>query len=208
MDWSFIISFASTLVILLDPPGNAPVVHSLIQKQPVERRRWIIIREMLFVLALLLLFFIAGRWIMDWLHLSRFTLRFAGGILLFLTALGMIFPTISVLGGGEAKEDGEAVQREIFIVPVAVPLVVGPAAISVVMDASIGADGMHMLSCLIAISVAWLITVMGFLCSEKLLRMLGDKGALVIMRLMGMLLVLLAVEMFMKGITDYIMTLS
>ncbi len=208
MDWSFIISFASTLVILLDPPGNAPVVHSLIQEQPVARRRWIIIREMLFVLALLLLFFFAGRWIMDWLHLSRFTLRFSGGILLFLTALGMIFPSISVLGGGEGQKEQESARREIFIVPVAVPLVVGPAAISVVMDASIGADWLQMLSCLIAIAVAWFITVVGFLCSEKLLRMLGDKGALVIMRLMGMLLVLLAVEMFMKGITDYLTTLS
>ncbi len=205
MDWKFVISSAITLGILLDPLGNAPVVQGLLQDISPARRVRVLMREMFAVLALLLLFFVAGRWILGWLGITNSTLKLAGGTLLFLTAIGMVFPATNVMG---AIGRGRRNAGEPFIVPVAVPLIVGPAALSIVMlQASSCASWQARGAYLLAIFIAWGVTAALLLCSQQLLNRLGDKGAVALLRLMGMLLVLLAVQMFLDGVTEYIASL-
>ncbi len=203
MNWTLVISFATTLVLLLNPLGNAPVVTSLLQDATPERRRAIILRELVFALILLLIFFMAGKTIMNCLHISRTSLNIAGGLLLFLVAIGMVFPPLNVLSKGSGDSQKVNVD-EVFIVPLAVPILAGPGALSIVMLKGSGCESWGEIALsLIAIIIAWGITVLGLLFSQKLLNMLGEKGSLAIMRLMGMLLVLLAVEMFLGGIEDF-----
>ncbi len=202
MDISLIVSFATTMFLLLNPLGNAPIILSLLQDVEPKRRRWIITRELVYALILLLVFFMAGRPIMGWLHISGSTLNLAGGILLFLAAIGMVFPTLNVISGGPRQK---VKSGEVFIVPVAVPLLAGPGAISIVMLKGSGSANMtEMIGYLISILIAWGITIVVLLCSQKIMPLLGEKGSVAIMRLMGMLLVLLSVEMFLGGLTDYV----
>ncbi len=201
MNWTLVISFATTLVLLLNPLGNAPVVTSLLQDAAPRRRRAIVLRELLFALILLLIFFMAGKTIMNGLHISRTSLNLAGGLLLFLVAIGMVFPALNVLSKGSSQKVNV---DEVFIVPLAVPILAGPGALSIVMLKGSGCEGWGEMGLgLLAIFIAWAITVIGLLFSQKLLDLLGEKGSLAILRLMGMLLVLLAVEMFLGGIEDF-----
>lgn len=204
IDWEHIITAASTLVLVLDPPGNAPAVQSLLQTVDPERRDRVLIRELLFVLALLMLFFFLGQQILDWLGISRSTLNLSGGIMLFLIAVGMVFPHADV-----ASPQIKRSMMEPFIVPVAVPLIMGPAAISlVVMQAAMCTNQSQMFDGLIAIILAWAATSVILYFASKVLGFLGDKGAVALTRLMGTLLVLLAVQMILDGVTDYIQHLQ
>ncbi len=201
MNWTLVISFATTLVLLLNPLGNAPVVMSLLRDVAPRRRRAIIIRELVFALILLLIFFMAGKPIMGWLQISGSSLNFAGGILLFLVAIGMVFPALSVMGKGTTETVNA---DEVFIVPLAVPILAGPGALSIVMLRGSGCESwMETMGALLGIFIAWALTIAGLLCSQKLLSLLGEKGSIALMRLMGMLLVLLAVEMFLAGVLDF-----
>lgn len=204
IDWEHIITAASTLFLVLDPPGNAPVVQGLLQTVEPKRRDRVLIRELLFVLALLMLFFFLGQPILDWLGISRSTLNLSGGIMLFLIAVGMVFPHVDV-----ASPKMKPNMHEPFIVPVAVPLIMGPAAISlVVMQAAMCTNQSQMFGGLIAIILAWAATSIILYFASKVLSFLGDKGAVALTRLMGTLLVLLAVQMILDGVTDYIQHLQ
>ena len=129
MNWEYIIASASALFLVMDPPGNAPLVQGLLQKVEPKRRISILVREMFIVLVLLFMFFFLGDEILRWLGLSSGSLNLTGGIMLFLIAVGMVFP--QQVGGGEHHSQEH--EEEPFIVPVAMPLIVGPAAISLVM---------------------------------------------------------------------------
>lgn len=205
MNWEHIIAAASTLFVVLDPPGNAPVVQGLLQHIAPERRRRILLRELLFVLLLLLIFFFLGKEILGWLGVSRSSLNLSGGIMLFLIAVGMVFPSANVAGGGDSRRPALA---EPFIVPVAVPLIVGPAAISLVMmQAALCEGAEEMLATLLSILLAWGGTSLILIFSGGILSLLGDKGALALTRLMGTLLVLIAVQMVLDGVTAYLASL-
>jgi len=179
---------------VLDPFGNAAIFHSVLSKIPEERRRKVLLRELLFALAILLGFLFLGKHMLAFLGVRPATLSISGGILLFLIALGMVFPTRSMLG-----ETGD---EEPFIVPLAVPLMAGPSSIALVLLTSskypeaIG-------SIALAITAAWLVSSAILLLSPALLRLLGTKGTRALERLMGLLLILVAVQMFLDGVTTY-----
>jgi multiple antibiotic resistance protein len=122
------------------------------------------------------------------------TLSISGGILLFLIALGMVFPSHSMLG--------ETSDEEPFIVPLAVPLMAGPSTIALILLTSSKhpeATGMITL----AVAAAWLVSSVILLLSPLMLRLLGTKGTRALERLMGLLLILVAVQMFLDGVTSY-----
>jgi len=204
MEWAYIIATATTLFVVLDPLGNAPVVQSVLQGVAPDRRTRILVRELVAVLLLLLLFFFLGGEILGYLGISKSSLNLSGGVMLFLIAVGMVFPGSVGVGGGAAH--GE--QEQPFIVPVAVPLIVGPAAVSLVMMQSSLCDnaietGGHIL----AIFLAWAATALILIFSGNILGHIGQKGAVALTRLMGMLLVLISIQMILDGITAYIDTL-
>jgi multiple antibiotic resistance protein len=187
--------FAVTLFLVLDPFGNAAVFHGVLLKLPEARRRPILVRELSIALGILLAFLFLGKHVLGFLGLQPHTLSISGGIILFLIALGMVFPVRSVLGG--EKDDEEP-----FIVPLAVPLMAGPSSIALLLlTASKHPDDLATVAA--AVVVAWFCSATILYFSPLLLRFLGMKGARALERLMGLLLILVAVQMFLDGVSTY-----
>ncbi len=204
MDWSYIVATASALFLVMDPPGNAPLVQGLLQEIAPKRRMGVLAREMFIVLGLLFLFFFLGDEILGGLGLSSGSLNLTGGIMLFLIAVGMVFPSV-------ASHDPQAhtPDQEPFIVPVAMPLIVGPAAISLVMmQAAMAATEDKVTEGIIAMLLAWLAAALLLFFSGKILSYLGEKGTVALTRLMGTILVMIAVQMILNGITAYLQDLN
>ena len=203
MNWEYIIASASALFLVMDPPGNAPLVQGLLQKVEKKRRLAILVREMMIVLGLLFLFYFLGEEILGWLGLSSGSLNITGGIMLFLIAVGMVFPSSATREAHSAGHDEEP-----FIVPVAMPLIVGPAAISLVMMQAGMAASKHMVvEGILALLIAWIAAALLLFFSGKLLNCLGEKGTVALTRLMGTVLVMIAVQMVLNGITEYLKVL-
>jgi len=182
---------ALTLFLVFDPFGNAPVFHTVLTRLPEDARRKVLIRELLFAYALLLIVLLAGEPLMGLLGLETPALGIAGGILLFLIALGMVFPTKSVI-----HEEGD---DEPFIVPLAVPLIAGPSAIAILLLVSSKHPGFHAPS-LLALTIAWGASSALLLLSPKIMKLLGSKGTRALERLMGLVLIMVAVQMFLDGL--------
>lgn len=185
-----------TLVLVMDPFGSIPVFLSLLGRVDAGRRRLVIVREMLIALGVLILFLFFGRYILAGLHVSGPALSIAGGVILLLIAIRMIFP--GAAPGPEAAGESEPV-----IVPLAVPLIAGPSAIATVVLLSTrypGALGRW----LAALAGAWAFSLAVLLCSDLLGRVLGTRMLKAIERLMGMILTTLAVQMLLSGLQEFL----
>lgn len=186
-----IASTALTLFLVLDPFGNMVVFHTLLARVPAETRTRVLVRELLIALAILLFFLFAGAPVLTTLGIRPATLGISGGILLFLIALGMVFPAKSILHDTDTAEP--------FIVPIAVPMIAGPSAIALLLLlASKYPDGKA--SSALAVLIAWVASAAILLVSPLFLRLLGRKGTQAMERLMGLLLILIAVQMFLDGV--------
>ena len=189
-----LLPLAVTLFLVLDPFGNAAIFHSVLSKVPEHRRRPVLVRELLIALAILLGFLFLGKHLLGFLGLRPATLSISGGILLFLIALGMVFPTRSILG--------ETSDEEPFIVPLAVPMMAGPSSIALLLlTSSKYPDATGMIA--LAVTGAWLASSVILLLSPAVLRLMGTKGTRALERLMGLLLILVSVQMFLDGVTTY-----
>lgn len=208
MDWDLFISSTLTLLFILDPLGNAPPTQSVLQGTAPARRRWILLRETFFMIVLLLLFFFLGNHILRHFGFSEGALNISGGILLLLIAVGLIFPKISVMED-ESPAENEPAKGEPFLVPITVPLVVGPAAIAFVMlQASLCRTAAETLGYMFSIIIACSVTGGTLAVSEHVMSRLGKNFSTIMARLMGTLLVLLAVQMCLNGITSYVQSLN
>jgi multiple antibiotic resistance protein len=189
-----LLALAVTLFLVLDPFGNAAIFHSVLAKIPEDRRRRVLARELIFALVILLGFLFVGKYLLAFLGVRPATLSISGGILLFLIALGMVFPTRSMLG-----ESGD---EEPFIVPLAVPLMAGPSSIALILLTATKYP-LQIGSIALAVSAAWLVSAVILYFSPALLRLLGTKGTRALERLMGLLLILVSVQMFLDGVSTY-----
>src|SRR5688572_9781399 len=118
-----LISAVVTLFLVMDPLGNVPVFLSVLRTVPVERRRAVLLREIAIAYVVLLAFFLLGDYLLRFLSLEQEAVSIAGGIVLFLIALRMIFP-------GESGRAGDPLEGEPFVVPLAIPLIAGPSALA------------------------------------------------------------------------------
>src|SRR5215212_4085416 len=184
-----------TLLLVMDPLGNIPIFLSVLKDVRAERWRRVLIREVLFAYMVLLLFFFLGRYFLQLLSLQQETISIAGGIVLFLIALRMIFPP-------EKHVLADAPGGEPFIVPLAIPLVAGPSTLAALLLLRSGPD--TTIELLLAITIAWAVTAVILLSSNLLYKLLKDRGLIALERLMGMLLVMLAVQMFMNGVAKFL----
>jgi multiple antibiotic resistance protein len=189
-----LLALAVTLFLVLDPFGNAPIFHGVLAKIPEERRKPVLVRELLIALVILLGFLFVGKYLLAFLGVKPATLSISGGILLFLIALGMVFPARSVLG--------ESTDEEPFIVPLAVPLIAGPSSIAIILLTASKYPA-EIPSIALAVAAAWLVSSIVLYFSSHLLRFLGTKGARALERLMGLLLILVSVQMFLDGVATY-----
>lgn len=187
-----IITLAFSFFLLLDPLGNVPLYIAILKNVAPERRKKIIMREMLISLMIILLFAVVGEGILNLLNISPASLSISGGLLLFIIALQMIFSS-----DGQSFKVGE-LKKEPFIVPLAVPLVAGPSILAAVMIFAKKEESEVVLFS--AIIIAWLISFIILLLSDELKRILKENAISAMERLMGLILSLIAVQMFLEGL--------
>ncbi len=186
----FIISTAILLFLVIDPFGNIPFFIEELKDVKQEKCKWLVLREALIALAVLLVFLIAGGQILFWLQISRGSLGIAGGVILFMIALQMVFGTTMV---------SQKHQAEPFIVPLAIPMFAGPSAITTVILVS-GKAGASFFKCTASLIIAWMLATLILMFAKSIARLLGHKAVDASESLMGLLLTAIAVEMLINGI--------
>ena len=191
-----IASAALLLFLILDPLGNIPVFLSLLRGLPMRRQRIIIVRELLIALAVLMIFLWGGKYALELMHLRQESVSIAGGIVLFLIGIRMIFPPPEGLMG-------EIPEGEPFIVPMAIPLVAGPSGMAAVMLMGSN-DPTRLTDWSVALLIAWGATAAILFSATFLYRWLGTRVLTAVERLMGMLLVAISVQMFLDGLKTYL----
>jgi multiple antibiotic resistance protein len=189
------LSAAILLFLVMDPVGNVPVFVALLRDVKPPRARIVVAREMAIALAVLMGFLFGGQTMLDLLHVSEPALSVAGGVILFLIAVRMIFGTT-----GEIFRDHP--EGEPFVVPLAVPLIAGPSAAATIL-LLMARDPARWLDWLGALVGAWLATGVILVFAASFSRVLGPRFLNAAERLMGMLLTTLAVEMFLSGMSDF-----
>jgi len=193
------ISFASAVVILLlvtDPIGNIPLFVSLLRPVPRKRRVRVILRECAIALGVLVAFVLFGRAILELLGLSDRSLNLAGGVVLFLIALRMIFRSPDgIFGDSPAGEP--------FIVPLAIPSIAGPAAIATVV-LLVSRAPQRWPEWLAAVGLAMAASFLVLVFAERISRWLRERVLAAFERLMGLLLTAIAVEMLLRGIEGFV----
>ena len=187
---------ALLLFFILDPLGNIPVFLSLLKELPPQRQRKVLVRELLIALGVLMLFLWGGQYALELMHLKQESVSIAGGIVLFLIGLRMIFPTAEgVMGdvpGGEP-----------FIVPLAIPMIAGPSGMAAVM--LLGSQQPdRMGDWMLALTVAWGATAVILFSATWLKKWLGMRVLTALERLMGMVIVAISVQMLLDGISSYL----
>ncbi len=187
-----IFSAVVTLLLIMDPLGNVPLFLSVLRTVAPERRRLVLVREIALAYVVLLGFMFAGGYVMRVLQLDQETISIAGGIVLFLIALRMIFPD-------EKGLVGEPIDGEPFLVPLAIPLLAGPSTLAALLLLEQAAPS-EMGRLLVAVTIAWAISGAILLASTFFYRILRERGLIAMERLMGMILVMVAVQMLMNGI--------
>jgi multiple antibiotic resistance protein len=188
-------SVVMTLVLIMDPLGNIPLFLSALKNAAPERRNRILIREIVLAYIFLLAFFFLGKYLLQLLGLREETISIAGGIILFLIALRMIFPS-------EREIPADALEGEPFIVPLAIPLIAGPSTLAALLLLQSGPH--NTIELLLALTIAWAVSAVILLSSTLFYRLLKQRGLIAMERLMGMLLVMLAVQMFMNGVAKFL----
>jgi multiple antibiotic resistance protein len=189
-------TLSATLLLLtiMDPLGNVANFISGLRGVPAERRMRVIARELVIALIILLFFLFCGQWFLSLLHLKEEALFISGGIVLFLIALKMIFPPAT------REKDEPAVEP--FIVPLATPMIAGPSVLATLL-VLVSSQPDAIWQWLIALLSSWAITAAVLLMSPVLARVLKERGSLAVERLMGMVLVMIAVQMFLNGLKRY-----
>ncbi len=190
------LSAALLLFLVMDPLGNIPLFMTTLKKVDEKRQKFVVVRELLIAFAVLVIFLFAGQYLLKLLHLSETALTTAGGIILMIIALKMIFPRRD----NSLQED---VEGEPFIVPLAIPYVVGPSAMSTAL-LLMSRDPGRWPEWLLAVFLAWFVSAVIIYFSSYFARFLGEKGLVAIERLMGMILITVAVQMLLNGIAEFI----
>lgn len=189
-----ILSAVITLWLIMDPLGNVPVFLAVLKRVPPERRRKILVREVLIAYAVLIFFLLVGERALELLQIKEETISIAGGIVLFLIALRMIFPAP---GGLDDSSDGEP-----LVVPLAIPLIAGPSTLATLLLLRATTDSMFELW--LATTIAWVATAAILIAAPFFFRALGERGLIAMERLMGMVLVMISVQMFLNGVATFL----
>ena len=198
MESAFLITAFATLFVVIDPPGLVPLFIALTRGMGPERRRAMARRACLIAAFLLAVFAIAGESILGFVGISMPAFRIAGGILLFLTALDMLFERRTQRREGQQAEP----DHDPSVFPLATPLIAGPGAIaSMILLAGQAGPGWLGTVTVIGLMLAMMAVTWAFLlASPPIERLLGRTGTIVITRLLGMLLAALSVQFVIDGV--------
>jgi multiple antibiotic resistance protein len=199
VSWRALLEVALPLFLIMDPVGNAAVCVAILAGEPPRRQRAVILRELFIALGIVVAFFFAGEALLAVLDIRPSTLRLAGGVILFIISLKLVYPP--------REGELEAPIRDPFIVPIAVPSVAGPSLLTAVALYGRQAQG-HRALVLAAILAAWVPTAAIMACAPGLTRLLGPRATRAAARLMGLILVLLAVQMLEDGVRLFVASLA
>ena len=189
-------SLALTLFLILDPIGNIPIFANVLSKYEPMKQKKIILREMIISLGILILFEYIGAWVLNLLNVGITTVKIQGGIILFLIALGMIFPTLDTC---TAPQDPSL---EPLVVPLAVPLIAGPTILATIMVYS---KQVHShTEMIVAITLAWAVSTLILVLTPLLKKILKDRFMTACTRLMGLVLTFISIQMLLEGIAGFI----
>jgi len=186
-------TFASATILLLlitDPVGNIPVFANALKHVAPERRARVILREILIAFFLLLTFMFVGEGFLRVMNLSELSLQIGGGVILFLIALRMVFPP-------PAAEEAE-ILTEPLIVPLAIPAIAGPSALATVL-LLVSQQPERRLEWIAALCVTMVISAVVLVSAERIQRIVGPRLVTAVERLMGLVLVSVAIEMMLRG---------
>src|SRR5262249_6303489 len=176
----------------MDPPGNIPFFLSAMKQVEPGRQTRVLLRELLIAYGVMGLFLFGGQSLLSLLHISEPALTIAGGVILFLIALRMVFPS-------PERSMHEEIAGEPFIVPLAIPYVAGPSLLAAEL-LLMSREPDRWPEWLIALSLAWLGTAIILLLGSRLSSYLGQRGLIALERLTGMILVAVAIQMFLAGV--------
>lgn len=196
MDEMTLFSAALLMFLVMDPLGNVPLFLTALKSVERSRYRRVIVRELLIALFVLIVFMFLGPYVLKLLGIRGPSLSIAGGIVLFIISIKMIFPNTWQVN--ENLPEGEP-----FVVPLAIPLVAGPSALTSV-SLIMSREPDRWPTWLVALLLAWLVSSVILLLSTNLARFLGKRGLVAMERLMGMVLTAVAVQMFMDGLATFL----
>ncbi len=192
-----LISAFVLLFLVLDPLGNLPLVASLLKQVDPARRARVVMRECFIAYLMLLAFMFGGRQFLDLMGLSEISLSIAGGVILFMIAIRMVFkPEESIFG--------ESLEHEPFIVPLAIPLIAGPSALATVM-LMVSREPAKMGIWIAAMTAAMIVSATLLVMGEKIEKWLGKRAMEAVERLMGLILTAIAVEMLLGGVKQFLL---
>ncbi len=201
MDAAFLITAFTTLFVVIDPPGQLPLFLALTQDMDTAHRRSIAMRACIVAALILTLFAAFGESLLGFVGISMSAFRVAGGALLFLTALDMLFDRRTKRRENTAEEE-EHPDPSIF--PIAIPLLAGPGAIATMILLAGQKPGIEGLATVVLVMLAVIAVVfLMYLASGLLARLLGKTGVNVATRLLGMLLAALSVQFILEGLRDF-----
>ncbi|MBA4778427.1 MAG: MarC family transcriptional regulator [Sphingomonadales bacterium RIFCSPHIGHO2_01_FULL_65_20] len=191
-----------TLFVVIDPPGCAPIYASMTTGANAQQRRSMAIRAVIVAGGILLVFALFGEVLLSALHIELNSFRIAGGIMLFLIALDMVFEKRTERREQRAQKVMETPEIEdVSIFPMAMPMIAGPGSIASVMllvSQNSGLD--RALTILAALLAVLLLTLVALLTAGPLMKLLGAKAEAVITRLLGVLLAALAAQFVIDGL--------
>jgi MarC family membrane protein len=187
------------LVLITDPVGNIPIFANALKHVAPTRRPFVILREILIAFALLLTFMFVGEGFLRIMNLSELALQIGGGVILFLIALRMVFPP-------PESENAEQLV-EPLIVPLAVPAIAGPSALATVL-LLVSQQPDRRMEWIGALCVTMLVSAVILVSAERIQRVIGSRVVTAVERLMGLVLVSVAIEMLLRGIKTFVMQLT
>lgn len=202
-DLPALIAAFTTLFVIIDPPGMTPLFLALTQGMTPAQRRGIAIRSTIIAFALMIAFILIGEALLGFIGISMPAFRIAGGILLFITALEMLFQKRQARREDSASEGATEHHDDPSVFPLAMPLIVGPGAITTLILLAGQAEGVSDFAAIVGVAAAVLICLLGFLFASNVVeRALGKTGLNIVTRLLGMLLAALAIQFVLDGITQ------
>jgi multiple antibiotic resistance protein len=197
----FVFNSFVTLLVIVDPLGLAPIFAALTRGYPEKRKREAAIRGTALGAVILFVFALVGDALLGALGIGLPAFRTAGGILLFLLALDMIFARPTGLRSRTVREqEEESYEQDISVFPLAIPLLAGPGAITTVLLYTGGASLTQVAVLMAVLSAVLLLTLVSLLLAPLIMRLFGETGANVLSRVLGVLLAALAVQFVIDGI--------
>ena len=193
-----------TFLVIIDPPGCAPIFASLTRGTPAAHRRMMAIRSSIIAWAILMFFALLGRAMLEKLGISLAAFRIAGGIMLFMIALDMVFERRTQRREERAQSiEGTPQAEDISVFPMAIPMIAGPGSIASAMLWVSQAEGASQIALVLAaITVVIGLTLLALLAAGPLMRLIGERMEAMITRILGVILAALAAQFIVDGLSD------